>query len=250
MPKSTNTVSPKENKDVTTDEWLDQSTTLADETVCFKTRDRPVNPWKFIGYCCAIPVMDIAGFFNHYRHGLHLETVTFISFPRLIFLALVPVIVMTFILWLRLLRDNFRRNLPKRRLLLLFLFPATFIIPRIVKIPSFTDGAAHALSQLNISDQLVAATAEEIAKPKNDYWRLDSDRSFQIMTRDPFSKLNLKYADLAIRESSLLIEFGSPLADRWGFSISGIKGHAPRTPEGSSDLKTVSKEIIVFWGPQ
>jgi len=124
------------------------------------------------------------------------------------------------------------------------------MIARIVKIPSFTDGAVHALSQLNISDQLVAATAEEIAKPKNDYWRLDADRAFQIITRDPFSKLNLKYADLAIRESSLLIEFGGPLADRWGFSISGIKGHAPMTPEGSSDLRTVSKEIIVFWGPQ
>ncbi len=153
---------------------------------------------------------------------------------------------------INLIREMFLRKHPKSNLLFLILIPAAFWVPLQIGIPSFEDGVAQTLRKLDISDPLVAVATEEIAmlSPADLSFYSEDDKWIELSKKDPFPKLNLDYPHLKIQDSCLLLGFGSPIADRWGISISGIKDKPPTIPKYGFEPKVVSTEIVVYSFPR
>lgn len=208
---------------------------------------------KYAILCAFVLMTLIALIFNDYQHGLQLKTISVFSFQLVLIWVMFIITIYTLIFTVRVIIDHFKNCRPKTNLLVILLFPIA-LSPRFIKEPpSFTDGAAYTLKNLNLSEQLVAAAAREIAIPqKENEWRFETERINRVMKTYPFSQLGLgwpSYPKLRIKNSSLLFEFGSAIAFRWGLSISGIKGVPPTIPQDVMDLRSVSTEIIVFTGP-
>ena len=195
--------------------------------------------------CSLLSLAIIGMFLDYYRHGLQLETTGVLSSTTFFTLAIPILFIRALTSTFRVIGDHSNRRLQKKHLLITLLFPVA-LFPYFVKVPNFTYGAAQTLRKLSISDQLVAAAAREIAKPRENNWTLEDGRTRQILATDPFSRLKLRYAHLRIINSSLIFGFGSPIANRWGFAISGEKGKAPTLPSYGVDPKMVSSEIFVF----
>ena len=201
---------------------------------------------RFVIRCCLLLITIIVLSLDYYRHGLQLETTGPFSSTILFSLAIPVFFIRSLSTSIDIVRGILLRKHSKKNLLLLPILPAALVFPYMLKLPSFTEGAARTLIALNISNLLVAAVAEELAKPRDDSWKLEHDREKEVLTREPFSRLGLKYADLRFEESSLLFEFGSPIAGRWGISISGVKNKPPTLPNYGSDPIMVSREILVY----
>lgn len=179
---------------------------------------------------------------------MNLGTIGPISPAMLLILALPVLFFRILSSAIRVIRYQATRKLPKRHLLILLLFPAACVVP--YPLPTLVDGAARTLRELHGSEQMLAVVAGELASRSPDEGsEAKEERNARILAKAPFSRLHLKYADLRILNDSLLIEFGSPIAFRWGFSVSGIPEKSPSLPEGCFNLRTVSKEITVFEGP-
>ena len=197
--------------------------------------------------CCVISLVITGLFLDYYRHGLQLETTGVFSSTFLVTLSL-PVFFCLCVVSASRFFNN--RSVGKQKqLFIILLLPAACAIPSLLKIPKFSDGAALAIRKLNISDQLVTAVADELAKPREDPWDLKPDNMKEILEKDPFSRLGLSSARLQFCESSLVFDFGNRIEDRWGFSISGVKNKPPSMPSYGSNPKMVSKEILVYTGP-
>ncbi len=217
-----------------------------------KRRALPTFPQlrKRFAFRCGLLSITIVGLlFDYYRHGIDLDTTGAFSSTMLLILAIPVLLCLAIVSASQMLRTPLGSK--PNNLWILLALPAAFAIPTILNVPVFTDGAARTLRGLNLSEELVTATSEELAKPQDRYddWGARGERWTQISKKYPFSKLGLRSPHLSILKSSLLFEFGSPIADRWGFSISGTKGQSPSIPGNCSDLRTVSKEIVVFRGP-
>lgn len=186
-----------------------------------------------------------------YRQGLNLSTLTIFSTTFLLMMALLIQFIRTSFSAVRMIRHQTGTCLTKGYLLVLLL-PLTFVISRALPNPNFSDGAAKTLNSLNRSDEMVLGAADEIAKISGEYEDSDSgrNRELRILAKVPFASLDLSGAQLRILNDSLLFEFGGPLTlNRWGFSVSGVKGKSPSLLPKSYNLRSISPEIIVFEDP-
>jgi hypothetical protein len=206
---------------------------------------------SFMIRCALLAATIIVVSLDEYRHGLSFDTLGAFSSWMLLTLAILVFLILALVSGIRLIRDILAKRQPPASLLLLLMLPAALIFPLESWTLGFTDGAAHTLKKLGISDQLVIAAAEELAKPHDRYkdWSAKDQLWLELKKKPPFSKLDVRYPHLSILGSCLVFEFGSPIANRWGFSISSEKDNPPLTPQGATQHRSVSTEIVVFAGP-
>jgi len=207
---------------------------------------------QFIIRCGLFFVLLVAFSFDPYRQGQNFNTLTIFSSTFLLTMAALVQFSRTLFCAARVIRYRAGRHNPKRYLFILLLLPLTFAIGRALPEPSFTDGAARRLTDLNRSDEMVTTVAEELGKLAGSHENSGTTREWEshVLAKAPFAKLNLKGVELRILNDSLLFEFGGPLTlNRWGFAISSVKGKPPSIPPDRFNLRPASREIVVFEGP-
>jgi hypothetical protein len=204
---------------------------------------------RFAIRCGLLFLAIIALRLDYYRHGINLQTNGAFSSTTILLLVVLILFCIAVASAVPMLCAPLRSF--SQKLTIVLFFPAVLFSPRLLNVPGFVDGAARTLRQLDISDELVMGVSEEIKKPVDEInkWWLETERTQQILSQPAFSKLGLKYAKLGFRDNCLLFEFGSPIADRWGFAISSIRGKPPSIPPDRFNLRPVSREIVVFEGP-
>ena len=188
---------------------------------------------------------------DSYRQGLNFGTISAFSSTMLLIWALPILFVRILFTVGRMIKYQISRKLPLQHLWILLFFPLACIIPSRLPSLCLADGVTQTLRKLNQSKQMIAAVAKELGafKEQAGFREEYKERNARLLATPPFSSLDLKYTDLRILDNSQLFEFGGPLAFRWGFSVSAIQGQPPALPENCFNIRSVSKEIVVFEGP-
>ena len=119
-------------------------------------------------------------------------------------------------------------------------------------LPSFNDGVVETLRNKTTGADFVALAKATSAKPPA--WLKESEEPGLLEKKDkwlkteaPLDRLGVQpYPKISLQGKTLLVQWGGPLARRWGLAISSTAGAKPEIPSYAAHSEEVHPEVWLF----
>jgi hypothetical protein len=119
-------------------------------------------------------------------------------------------------------------------------------------LPTFNEGVQETLRSKTTGADFVALAKTTIAKPpkwltKEEDPVLSPDKEQWLKTAAPLDRLGMQpYPKVRLKGKTLLLEWGGPMARRWGLAISATPGVKPEIPSHAAHSEEVHPEVWLF----